>query len=52
MVVIQQSDCIWTKRLYSGINGCTRVKWLYSDKSCCIRAKVVVFRMGGCTRIN
>ena len=52
MVVIEQNGCIWTKWLYSGIYGCTRVKWFYSDKSCYIRTKVVVLGQSGCIRIN
>ena len=48
MFVSGQSGCIQAKRLNSGtvvvfVQGCCiRVMWLYSGKSCCNRAKVVV----------
>ena len=44
MVVIGQSGCIRTKVVAFG------QKWLYSDKSGFIQAKVVVFGKSGCIR--
>ena len=36
-------DVFGIKLSYSDKNGRIRAKWLYSGKSCCILAKVVVF---------
>ena len=36
-----KSGCIRDK------SGCIRENWLYSVKTCCIRAKVIVFGQGG-----
>ena len=50
MNVFRQSGCIRVKLFYSdklvvfGKSGCIRTKLFYLGKSCCIRAKVVIFR--------
>ena len=43
MVVFGQSGCIRAKVDVIGQGGFNRVKWLYSGKVFCIRAKMVVF---------
>ena len=44
MAVFGQSDFVFVKLVVFG------QKWLYSDKSGCIRAKVVVLGQSGCVR--
>ena len=43
VVVLGQSGCIRAKVDLIGQGGFNRAKWLYSEKGCCIRAKIVVF---------
>ena len=42
MVVFGQSDCIRAKWLFLGKRRFSRENWLYSGKSGCNRAKVVI----------
>ena len=50
MVVIEKSGCIRAMWLYSSKVDVFGQKWLYSGKSGCVRAKVVVFVQSACIR--
>ena len=45
---IQAKVVVFGKVVAFGLSGCIRARWLSSDKSGCVRAKVVVIGQSGC----